>query len=66
MERVDPPSCLISVHCINRSDTVPVLHYGVILDGIIANYPVKIYIHRCNYKALKATDTNCTIGITIK
>ena len=43
-ERPIPPSCLISVYSINSTDTVPVLHYGIPLEGI--NPPVTVYIHR--------------------
>ena len=33
-ERPIPPSCLISVYSTNSTDTVPVLHYGIPLEGI--------------------------------
>ena len=53
-----PPSCLISVYSINSPDTVPVLHYGIPLEGV--DPPVTIYIHR----ALRTTNTG-NIVITV-
>ena len=39
-----PPSCLISVYTTGIPNTVPVLHYGIPLEGV--DPPVTVYIHR--------------------
>jgi hypothetical protein len=53
-----PSKCLISVYSINRPDTVPVLHYGIPLEGV--DHPVTIFIHR----ALRTTNTGTPLEAT--
>ena len=58
-DRPIPPSCLISVYSTNSTDTVPVLHYGILLKGI--DPPVTVYIHR----ALRTIGQHSIEGIVI-